>query len=155
MVDDSFFICQLQMWLFCNTLPLRPASLNCLFTVEDDISWFSIWHVLFKEAANCGTERIRFLTTDSDALILLNSYASGPSTSFQFWLDPVCISVWNLQFLGNLTHGITFISQNNNSLTCFLRNLFCLGNFWIQNWTLGMSVAWNQVKTIYVLIWTE
>ena len=35
----------------------------------------------------------------------------------------------DLQFLGNFSHGIVFISQNKNRLTRFRRKLFVSGHF--------------------------
>jgi hypothetical protein len=37
--------------------------------------------------------------------------------------------VRDLQFLGNFSHGIAFISQNKNRLTSFRRKYFVSGNF--------------------------
>ena len=37
--------------------------------------------------------------------------------------------VRDLQFLGNFSHGIAFISQNKNRLTSFRRKLFVSGHF--------------------------
>ena len=37
--------------------------------------------------------------------------------------------VWDLQFLGNFSHGITLISQNKNRLTSFRRKCFVSGHF--------------------------
>ena len=35
----------------------------------------------------------------------------------------------DLQFIGNFSHGITFISQNKNRLTSFRRKVFVSGHF--------------------------
>ena len=37
--------------------------------------------------------------------------------------------VWDLQFLGDFSHGIAFISQNKNRLTSFRRKFFVSGDF--------------------------
>ena len=37
--------------------------------------------------------------------------------------------VRDIQFLGNFSHGIAFISQNKNRLTSFRRKLFVSGHF--------------------------
>ena len=96
-----------DMYFFA-TLPRRPASQLRLFTVavETAVLW-----VLFNEAANWGLVRHLFLKLDT--LIYLFSRCS---------LKGVVHSVVrDLQFLGNFSHGIAFISQNKNRLTSFRR----------------------------------
>jgi hypothetical protein len=57
---------------------------------------------------------------------------------FLFWLEPVCTVLWreylhsivpDLQFLGNVLHGIAFSSQNKNRLMSFGRKVFVSGHF--------------------------
>ena len=48
---------------------------------------------------------------------------------FLFWLEPAVDSIVRVQFLGNYSHGIAFISQNKNRLTSFRRKYFVSGHF--------------------------
>ena len=64
----------------------------------------------------------------SNVLVLLLSCAPGPPTALSILVRAtlhcsvkgvVHIVVRDLQFLGNFSHGIAFISQNKNRLTSF------------------------------------
>ena len=75
-------------------------------------------------------------TRDSNVLVLLLSCAPGPPTSLPILVrSRSCCSlkgvvhtvVGNLQFLGNSSHGIAFISQNKNRLEFEKKVLF----FWL------------------------
>ena len=80
-----------------------------------------------------------FLKLDTlNVLVLLLSCASGPPTpisilvraSLRCSVKGVVHSVVpDLQFLGNFSHGIAFISQNKNRLTSFRRKFFVSGHF--------------------------
>ena len=78
-----------------------------------------------------------FLKLDTNVLVLLFSCAPGPPTplsilvrdSLRYSVKAVLHSVVrDLQFLGNFSHGIAFISQNKNRLTSFRRKSFVSGN---------------------------
>ena len=73
------------------------------------------------------------LELDTNVLVLLLSCAPGPPTplsilvraSLSCFVKGVVHSVVrDLQFLGNFSHGIAFISQNKNRLTSFRRKSF-------------------------------
>ena len=77
-------------------------------------------------------------TRHSNVLVLLLSCAPGPPTplsilisaSLRFSVKGVVRSVaQELQFLGNFSHGIAFISQNKNRLTSFRIKLVVSGHF--------------------------
>ena len=79
-----------------------------------------------------------FLKLDTNVLVLLLSCAPGPPTplsilfkaSLHCSLKGVVPSVVrDLQFLGNFSHGIAFISKNKNRLTSFRRKFFISGHF--------------------------
>ena len=96
-----------------------------------------VLQVLFNEAASWGLVRSLFLKLDTNVLVLLLSCALGPPTlsilvraSLRCSVKRVVHSVVRaLQFLGNFSHGIAFISQNKNRLTSFRRNIFVSGHF--------------------------
>ena len=122
------------------TLPRRPASRSCLFTVDVDTG---VLRVLFNEAASWGlplpdTNMSVSQTRHTNILVLLLSCAPGPSTPLSILVRAslrcsvkgvVHSSVWDLQFLGSFSHGIAFISQNKNRLMSFIRKLFVSGHF--------------------------
>ena len=77
-------------------------------------------------------------TRHSNVLLLLLSCAPGPPTplsilvrdSLRCSVEGVVHSVvQDLQFLGNFSRGIAFISQNKNRLMCFRRKFFVSGHF--------------------------
>ena len=77
-------------------------------------------------------------TRDSNVLVLLLSCAPGPPTSLSILVRArLCCSlkgvvhtiVGNLQFLGNFSPGIAFISQNKNRLWSLRRKLYFSGHF--------------------------
>ena len=77
-------------------------------------------------------------TRHSNVLVLLLRSALGPPTprsilgraSLRCSVKEVVHSVVrDLQFLGNFSHGLAFISQNKNRLTSFRRKLFVSGHF--------------------------
>ena len=78
-----------------------------------------------------------FLKLYTNVLVLLLSCAPGPPTLSILvrasWLcsvkGVVHRVVQDFQFLGNLSHGIAFISQNKNRLTSFRRKVFVSGHF--------------------------
>ena len=79
-----------------------------------------------------------FLKLDTNVLVLLFSCAPGPPTplsilvrtSLRCSVKGVVHSVVRaLQFLGNFSHGIAFISQNKKKLTSFRRKFFVSGHF--------------------------
>ena len=79
-----------------------------------------------------------FLKLDTNVFVLLLSCAPGPPTPLSILVrDSLRCSVkgvvhnvvQDLQFLGNFSHGIAFISQNKNRLTSFRRKLFVSGHF--------------------------
>ena len=80
-----------------------------------------------------------FLKLDTNVLVLLLSCAPGPPTplsilvrvSLLYSVKGVVHSVIrDLQFLGNFSHGIAFISQNmRNLLMSFRRKLLVSGHF--------------------------
>ena len=77
-------------------------------------------------------------TRHSNVLVLLLSCAPGPPTLLSILVGAslrcsvkgvVHSIVPDLQFLGNFSHGIAFISQNKNRLTNFRRRVFVSGHF--------------------------
>ena len=77
-------------------------------------------------------------TRHSNVLVLLLSCAPGPPTPLSILVRAslrcsvkgvVHSVVRDLQFLGNFSHGIAFISQNKNRLTSFRRKFFVSGHF--------------------------
>ena len=79
-----------------------------------------------------------FLKLDTNVLVLLLSCALGPPTPLSILVRAnlrcsvkgvVHSVVRDLQFLGNFSHGIVFISQNKNRLMSFRRKLFVSGHF--------------------------
>ena len=77
-------------------------------------------------------------TRHSNVLVLFLSCASEPSTPLSILVRAsLCCSVKgvvhsivrDLQFLGNFSHGIAFISQHKNRLMSFRRKLFVSGHF--------------------------
>jgi hypothetical protein len=77
-------------------------------------------------------------TRHSNVLVLLLSCAPGPPTPISILVrDHLRCSVKgvvhsvvrDLQFLGNFSHGIAFISQNKNRLMSFRRKVFVSGHF--------------------------
>ena len=77
-------------------------------------------------------------TRHSNVLVLLLSCAPGPPTPLSILVRAslrcsvkgvVHSVVRDLQFLGNFSHGIAFISQNKNRLTSFRRKVFVSGHF--------------------------
>ena len=77
-------------------------------------------------------------TRHSNVLGLLLSCALGPSTPLSILVraslrcsvkGEVHSVVRDLQFLGDFSHGIAFISQNKNRLTSFRRKFFVSGHF--------------------------
>ena len=77
-------------------------------------------------------------TRHSNVLVLLLSCAPGPPIPLSILVrDSLRCSVKgvvhsvvrDLQFLGNFTHAMAFISQNNNRLTSFGRKVFVSGHF--------------------------
>ena len=79
-----------------------------------------------------------FLKLDTNVLVLLLSCAPGPPTPLSILVRAslrcsmtgvVHRVVRDLQFLGNFSHGISFISHNKNILTSFRRKVFISGHF--------------------------
>ena len=77
-------------------------------------------------------------TRHSNVFVLLRSCAPGPPTRLSILVRAslhcsvkgvVHSIVRDLQFLGNFSHGIAFISQNKNKLTSFRRKDFVSGPF--------------------------
>ena len=77
-------------------------------------------------------------TRHANILVLLFSCAPGPPTPLSILVSAsllcsvkgVVHSVLpDLQFLGNFSHGIAFISQNKNRLTNFIIKSFVSGHF--------------------------
>ena len=77
-------------------------------------------------------------TRHSNVLVLLLSCAPGPPTPLSILVrvslhcsvkGVVHSVVRDLQFLGNILHGIAFISQNKNRLMSFRRKVFVSGHF--------------------------
>ena len=69
-----------------------------------------------------------FLKLETNVLVLLLSWEPGPSTPLSILVRAslycsvkgvVHSVVQDLQFLGNFSHGIAFISQNKNRLMSF------------------------------------
>ena len=101
-----FLLASLRYGFFFATLPRRSASRSRLFTVDVETG---VLRVLFN-----------YLTPLS---ILVRA-------SLRCSVKGVVHSVVrDLQFLGNFSHGIVFISQNKNRLTSFRRKLFVSGHF--------------------------
>ena len=82
--------------------------------------------------------RCLFIKLDTNVLVLLFSWAPGPPTPLSILVSASLRSSVNgvvhsvvreLQFIGNFSHGIAFISQNKNRLTSFIRNVFVAGHF--------------------------
>ena len=71
----------------------------------------------------------------SYVLVLLLSCALGPPTPLSILVSASSVMgvvhslVRDLQFLGNFSHGIAFISQNENRLTSFRQKYFVSGYF--------------------------
>ena len=130
-----FLLVSLRHGFFFETLPRKPASRSRLFTVNVEIG---VLRVLFNEAASLGLVRCLFLKLDTSVLVLLLSCVLGPTTplsvvvrvSLRGSVKGVVHSiVRDLQFLGNFSHGIAFISQNKNRLTSFRRKVFVSVHF--------------------------
>ena len=77
-------------------------------------------------------------TRHSNVLVLFLGYAQGPPTPLSILVRASLLCsvkgvvhsvVRDLQFLGNFSHGIACISQNNNRLTSFRRKCFVSGHF--------------------------
>ena len=130
---------KINIWLaslsfFFATLPRRPASRSRRFTVEVEPG---VLRVLFNEAASWELVRHQFLKLDTNVVVLLLSWTPGPSTLSILVRDSLRCSVKGLvhsvvpalQFIGNFSHGIAFISQNKNRLTSFRRKFFVSGHF--------------------------
>ena len=75
---------------------------------------------------------------DTSVLVLLLSCAPGPRTPLSILVRAslrcsvkgvVHSVVRDIQFLGNFSHGIAFISQNKNRLTSFRRKCFVSSHF--------------------------
>ena len=88
--------------------------------------------------AFCGYHLMKLPVEDSNVLVLLLSCALGPPTSHSILVRArLCCSlkgvvhtvVGNLQFLGNCSHGIAFISQNKNRLSSLRRKFSFSGHF--------------------------
>ena len=114
------------------TLPRRPTSWSRLFTVDVETG---VLRVLFIEA---GLVRCLFLKLDTNVLVLFLSCALGPPTPLSNLVRDILRCsvkkvvhsvVRDIQFLGNFSHGIAFISQNKNRLTSFRRKFFVSGHF--------------------------
>ncbi len=82
--------------------------------------------------------RHRFLKLDTNVLVLLLCCTPGPPIPLSSLVRAsLCCSlkgvvhsvVRDLQFLGNFSHGIAFISQNKSRLMSFRRKLFVSGHF--------------------------
>ena len=123
-----FLLASLRYGFFFATLPRRPASWSRLFTVDVETG---VLRVLFNEAASRGLVRRLFLKLDT--LMYLSSCSVvhrglpllSILVSFPCSVKGVVHSVIrDLQFLGNFSHGIAFISQNKKTLTSFRRKLF-------------------------------
>ena len=77
-------------------------------------------------------------TRHSNVLLLLLSCAPGPPTPLSILVRARLLRsvkgvvhsvVPELQFLGNFSHGIAFLSQNKNRLTSFRRKVFVSSHF--------------------------
>ena len=77
-------------------------------------------------------------TRHSNVLVLLLSCVRGPPTPLSILVRASLHCsvkgvahrvVQDLQFLGNFSHGIAFISQNKNRLKSFRRKSFVSGHF--------------------------
>ena len=117
------------------TLPRKPASQSRLSTVDVETG---VLRLLFNEAAIWGLEASDSQTRHSNVLVLLLSCAPGPPTPLSILVRTssrcsvkgvIHRLVRYLQFLGNFSHGIVFISQNKNRLTSFRREYFVSGHF--------------------------
>ena len=82
--------------------------------------------------------RRMFLKLDTNVLVLLLSCAPGPPTPLSILVrvslrcsvkGVVHSVVRDLQFLGNFSHGIAFMSQNKSRLTSFRRKVFVSEHF--------------------------
>ena len=83
--------------------------------------------------------RCLFLKLDTDVLVLLLSCAPGPPTPLSILVRAVFLRcsvkgvvhsvVRDLQFLGNFSHRIAFISQSKNRLMSFRSKVFVSGHF--------------------------
>ena len=70
------------------TLPRRPASQSCLFTVDDETG---VLRALFNEAASGGLVRRLFLKLDTQMYLSSGSVVlQGLPLLFLFWLETVC-----------------------------------------------------------------
>ena len=107
-------------------MPRRPALRSHLFTVDIETDVLRTCEVSVSQ------------TRLSNVLVLLLSCAPGPPTplsilvraSLRCSVKGVVHSVVpDLQFLGNSSHGIAFISQKKNRLMSFRRNVFVSGHF--------------------------
>ena len=88
--------------------------------------------MLFRSEASVSQTRL------SNVLVLLLSCAQGPPTPLSILvraslrcsvMGVVHSVVQDLQFLGNLSHGIAIFSQNKNRLTSFRIKFFVSGHF--------------------------
>ena len=79
-----------------------------------------------------------FLKLDTNVLVFLLSCALGPPTPLSILVRASLLCsvkgevhsfVRDLQFLGNFSHGIAFISQNKNRRTSFRRNVLVSCHF--------------------------
>ena len=133
----SFLLASLRYGFFFAIQPRRPASRSRLFTIDVETG---VLRVLFNEAASWELVRCLFLKLDS--LMYLTSCPvvhRGLLLLFLFWLEfassrcsvkgVVHSVVRDIQFLGNFSHGIAFISQNKNRLRSFRRNFFVSRHF--------------------------
>ena len=122
----SFLLASMRYGFFFATLPRRPASRSRLFNVYIDTTC---------EASVSQTRH-------SNVLVLLLSCAPVPPSPFSILVRAslrwsvkgvvhsiVHSIVRDLQFFGNFSHGIAFISQNKNRLTSFRRKFFVSSNF--------------------------
>ena len=112
------------------TMCRRPASRSRLFTVDVETG---VLRVLFNEADSFGLVRCLFLKLDT--LVQLrtgsshSSFYSGQSQFALFCEGSRTQLVRDLQFFGNFSHGIAFISQNKNRPTTFGRKFFVSEHF--------------------------
>ena len=98
----------------------QPSLLCSKGTLSATISPVFQWHIVFSIFGS-----LRHLFLKLDTLMYLSSCSvvhRGLPLLFLFWLDSLRCSVKgvvhsvvrDLQFLGNFSHGIAFISQNKN-----------------------------------------
>ena len=82
--------------------------------------------------------RLFLNTRHSNVLVLLLSCTPGPPTSLSILVRAILRCsvkggvhsfVRDLQFLGNFSHGIAFLSQNKNRLMGFRRKFFVSSRF--------------------------